>query len=253
MTNPELKTVPVTDLAEALRPFANAVFNDNGDVTYNFTAYSTDDLFRAYRLMKRYDALAASPPPPVAGDEGAIKRHADWPIDPDTGLRMLLDDAAPPPPPADMEAGAQRKALFHRIAKAASEKAAKNTTVAPQLLYAPILWTLEAQLPEILSAAHAAGKAEGEADLRGRIAVLEHWQRANQHRIGEAERQHREALDGLAAARAEALEEAKRDLPEPYRHPNGIFEDGWNAAAKEAHAAIRALISAPLPPREEGR
>lgn len=152
MTNPELKTVPVTDLAEALRPFANAVFNDNGDVTYNFTAYSTDDLFRAYRLMKRYDALAASPPPPVAGDEGAIKRHADWPIDPDTGLRMLLDDAAPPPPPADLKAEAkqlqrdylERWGFFFGV---------------------ELTEAIAAFGERIRAAAHAAGKAEGEAEI----------------------------------------------------------------------------------------
>lgn len=40
-------------LIEALRPFANAVFNDNGDVTYDHMMYSTDDLWRAYCLLRR--------------------------------------------------------------------------------------------------------------------------------------------------------------------------------------------------------
>lgn len=232
MTNPELKTVPVTDLAEALRPFANAVFNDNGDVTYNFTAYSTDDLFRAYRLMKRYDALAASPPPPVAGDEGAIKRHADWPIDPDTGLRMLLDDAAPPPPPADLKVEA--KALRSKLCLIDICRSDAGCGC------------LDA-LADALSAAHAAGKAEGEAEITKLRVELSNLQEA----FDDSEYDACRADDAAVAARAEALEEAKRDLPEPYRHPNGIFEDGWNAAAKEAHEALRALISAPLPPREE--
>jgi hypothetical protein len=48
---------------EALRPFANSVFNDNGDVTFDHTMYVTDDLFRAYRLVKKADALTQGATP----------------------------------------------------------------------------------------------------------------------------------------------------------------------------------------------
>lgn len=44
-------------LREALEPFASSVFNDNGDVTFDYTAFNDDDLFRAYRLIKRARAL----------------------------------------------------------------------------------------------------------------------------------------------------------------------------------------------------
>lgn len=41
------------ELVKALKPFADAIFNDNGDVTCNYAAFDDDDLFRAYSLLKR--------------------------------------------------------------------------------------------------------------------------------------------------------------------------------------------------------
>lgn len=47
----------------ALRPFANAVFNDNGDVTYDHTMYGTGDLWRAYCRHRKYRAALSSTEP----------------------------------------------------------------------------------------------------------------------------------------------------------------------------------------------
>ncbi len=42
----------IADLEAALRPFANAVFNDNGDVSIEISRLNTDDYRRAYRAMR---------------------------------------------------------------------------------------------------------------------------------------------------------------------------------------------------------
>jgi hypothetical protein len=47
---------------DALKPFANAVFNDNGDVSYNFTAYGTEDLRHAYCVLRRALPIPAAKP-----------------------------------------------------------------------------------------------------------------------------------------------------------------------------------------------
>lgn len=133
----------------------------------------------------------------------------------------------------------------------------------------------------VRSAAHAAGKAEGEAETANLraffggmtppnpvcgfsgqgitsvwgdeksmeilrkamhcLAIEPELRTALRHWREEVGKLHSQIDRAKATARAEALEEAKRDLPAPYLHPNGIFEDGWNAAAKEAHEALRAL------------
>ncbi|WP_342643413.1 hypothetical protein [Rhodoligotrophos ferricapiens] len=43
----------IRDLEAALRPFADAVFNDNGDVTFETSRIGDDDYWRAYRVMYR--------------------------------------------------------------------------------------------------------------------------------------------------------------------------------------------------------
>ena len=47
------KLAYIAELVKALKPFADAIFNDNGDVTCNYAAFDDDDLFRAYSLLKR--------------------------------------------------------------------------------------------------------------------------------------------------------------------------------------------------------
>jgi len=42
----------IAKLESALRPFADRVYNDNGDVTYNTSAHDTEDLWRAYVALK---------------------------------------------------------------------------------------------------------------------------------------------------------------------------------------------------------
>ena len=42
-----------TDVREALRPFADAVYNDNGDVTITTSRIDHDDWFRAYKVYKK--------------------------------------------------------------------------------------------------------------------------------------------------------------------------------------------------------
>lgn len=39
-------------LEGALVPFSNAVFNDNGEVTYDYTMFDLDDLWRAYCVLR---------------------------------------------------------------------------------------------------------------------------------------------------------------------------------------------------------
>lgn len=40
-------------LEPALRPFADAVFNDNGDMTVNFSAVKHDDFVAAYLALRK--------------------------------------------------------------------------------------------------------------------------------------------------------------------------------------------------------
>lgn len=57
------------DMERALQPFSSAVFNDNGDVTFNYTAFNDDDLFRAYSVLKKLRAARALlPQPPNNGE-----------------------------------------------------------------------------------------------------------------------------------------------------------------------------------------
>ena len=43
----------ISELKDALLPFHNAIFNDNGDLTIN-TSINSDDLVKAYFVYKRY-------------------------------------------------------------------------------------------------------------------------------------------------------------------------------------------------------
>lgn len=42
----------IAKLEAALKPFADRVYNDNGDVTYTMGALDTEDLWRAYCALK---------------------------------------------------------------------------------------------------------------------------------------------------------------------------------------------------------
>jgi hypothetical protein len=46
-------------LADALQPFANSVFVDNGAVTFDHTMYGSSDLWRAYCTLKRRERAKA--------------------------------------------------------------------------------------------------------------------------------------------------------------------------------------------------
>ena len=55
--------------AKALAPFANCIFNDNGDITVTFRSFTADELTAAYFARKRADrALAAEAALAKAGD-----------------------------------------------------------------------------------------------------------------------------------------------------------------------------------------
>ena len=54
--NAELRKM-VTDCSAALSPFADAVFNDNGDMAVNLSLASGDDFIRAYFADRRARAL----------------------------------------------------------------------------------------------------------------------------------------------------------------------------------------------------
>lgn len=56
-------------LLKALRPFADCVFNDNGDVTYTFSNARPEDYFRAYRLVRNADTRTPTQPTPSPVDE----------------------------------------------------------------------------------------------------------------------------------------------------------------------------------------
>ena len=43
----------IAELERALRPFAAAVYNDNGDVTITTSRIDHDDWFRAYKVYKK--------------------------------------------------------------------------------------------------------------------------------------------------------------------------------------------------------
>jgi hypothetical protein len=43
----------IEKLRKALRPFAACVFNDNGDVTYDFSHAKPEDYWKAYRSLPR--------------------------------------------------------------------------------------------------------------------------------------------------------------------------------------------------------
>ena len=43
----------IENLTKALRPFANRVYNDNGDVTYDTNSHETEDYWRAYCALRR--------------------------------------------------------------------------------------------------------------------------------------------------------------------------------------------------------
>lgn len=47
----------VDALREALAPFAGCIFNDNGDITVNFRAFTAENLIAAYFAHKRARAL----------------------------------------------------------------------------------------------------------------------------------------------------------------------------------------------------
>lgn len=49
-------------LREALAPFANCIFNDNGDITVNFRSFTADELIAAYFAHKRARALTQEQP-----------------------------------------------------------------------------------------------------------------------------------------------------------------------------------------------
>ena len=56
-------------LVEALRPFAAVVFNDNGDVTYEYSNVTKEDYFRAYSLLKRRTLASPAPAQSVSGTD----------------------------------------------------------------------------------------------------------------------------------------------------------------------------------------
>jgi len=49
----EARDKTIAELVEALTPFSDAVFNDNGDITVNFGSPEPDDFFRAYSAIRR--------------------------------------------------------------------------------------------------------------------------------------------------------------------------------------------------------
>lgn len=57
----------LAEARQALQPFSNAIYNDNGDVTFDHSTYGTDDLWRAYCVLRRRRAL----PEPSPGGKDA--------------------------------------------------------------------------------------------------------------------------------------------------------------------------------------
>lgn len=47
------KNEKIEQLRAALQPFADVVFNDNGDVTYDYSSISRDDYWRAYCALRK--------------------------------------------------------------------------------------------------------------------------------------------------------------------------------------------------------
>jgi len=131
-------------------------------------------------------SAAASPPPPVAGDEGAEPSIVYGEHEPGkfvrftnplhrysaANLRTMADRMAPPPPPADLKAAAWRwrRANKDRWIATTHEPTEDDLASFPDRPVVEPLYTKEA-----LSAAHAAGKAEGEAERREAIDTAE-WQ-----------------------------------------------------------------------------
>ncbi|WP_157970132.1 hypothetical protein [Pelagibacterium sediminicola] len=58
----------IDDMERALQPFSSAVFNDNGDVTINYSVFDDDDLFRAYSVLRKLRADPGLPQPPNKGE-----------------------------------------------------------------------------------------------------------------------------------------------------------------------------------------
>lgn len=155
--NPELKTVPVDQAA--LRAKLTKVWND---------AYASPDPISTEEILDRLTEAAASPPQPVAGDEGAEPDFDEFratqceacegvgcAICQGEELPPDVEDA-PPPPPADLKA------------EAASiiEDIDTDWTYDGQSIddgrgaKAEAVKAITAFAERIRSAAHAAGKAE---------------------------------------------------------------------------------------------
>jgi hypothetical protein len=95
-------TPPATDVelamkkaAEALRPLADAVFNDNGDMTVSIPLLSSEDCIQGYFASKRISAALTSEPAGYLGTVG----DAIGKVPPSQGVRGWTK--VPEEPPLD--------------------------------------------------------------------------------------------------------------------------------------------------------
>lgn len=107
-------------IIEALQPFADAVFNDNGDITVNLSAVEPDDFIKAYFALRQLSAAPALTPAEKAGVTDRDEQPSPvWWQDEEAAEREFTDYFCRNYPEPVLDDPAAHAAVLFRAAKRA--------------------------------------------------------------------------------------------------------------------------------------